>query len=176
VRGTSNYEGGGIEARSVKHTEIILVWLSGNGRQLKTPIRCATSEPFEQESKLCAGASRLVATAVADCLSTARGERAPRSHCAAPSETSAVTVSAPKAAILKPRLRRCHHQHQPSLAQPGQRLSDRLEDQRRSRQNNNGSAISWAVEVSIYRFEFYRDLRSHRYWIATPMLICCETI
>jgi hypothetical protein len=91
---------------------------------------------------------------------SARRARSTLTLCGA-SEMSAVTVSALKAAILKPRLRRCHHQHQPSLAQPGQRLSDRLEDQRRSRQNNNGSAISWAVEVSIYRFEFYRDLRSH---------------
>ena len=35
-----------------------------------------------------------------------------------------------------------------------QRLIHQSEDRPRSRQDNNGSAISRAVEVSIYRFEF----------------------
>jgi hypothetical protein len=37
---------------------------------------------------------------------------------------------------------------------PPPRLIHKSEDRPRSRQDNNGSAISWAVEVSIYRFEF----------------------
>jgi hypothetical protein len=54
-------------------------------------------------------------------------------------------------------------------------LEPSVEDQWRSRQDNNGSAILWVGEVSIYRFEFIA-IAQPPVLNSYPMLICCETI